>query len=78
MKIYRFQMLKKVGLVLAAFTIIFSSCKKDEPLADPIASFQYAVSETDYLEVILTNYSQNATSYSWNFGDGETSTESDP
>ncbi|MEA1878197.1 MAG: PKD domain-containing protein [Bacteroidota bacterium] len=79
MKTRRFQMLKRAGLFLAAFMIIASSsCKKEEIPEDPIASFQFAVSEDNYLEVAFTNYSQNATSYSWNFGDGETSTEKDP
>ncbi len=73
-------MLKKLGLLLAAITIISaSSCKKEDPVPDdPIASFQYAVGEADFLEVTFTNYSTNATSYSWNFGDGETSTVENP
>ena len=72
-------MLRKAGLFLAAFMIIASSsCKKEEIPEDPIASFQFAVSEDNYLEVTFTDYSQNATSYSWNFGDGESSTEANP
>lgn len=67
-----------IGL-MAIVTI--SSCKKDDetPAAtDPIASFQFEVSATNFLEVTFTNYSQHATSYAWDFGDGETSTEKDP
>jgi len=58
----------------------FVSCKDDneDPPANPIASFQYVVSTTNFLEVTFTNYSQNATSYEWNFGDGQTSTEASP
>jgi len=80
MKTNGFQTLKKAGLLFAAFTIIAaSSCKKEDPIPDdPIASFQFAVSEADYLEVTFTNYSQNAETYTWNFGDGQTSTEKDP
>ena len=67
-------------------TVVFStlamvSCKDDdevEPAKNPIASFQYAVSADNYLQVTFTNFSQNATAYSWNFGDGETSTEANP
>lgn len=44
----------------------------------PIASFQYAISTTNFLEVTFTNFSQNATSYMWDFGDGLTSTEANP
>lgn len=67
-------------------TVVFStlamvSCKDEdevEPAKTPIASFQYAVSADNYLQVNFTNFSQNATAYSWNFGDGETSTEANP
>jgi PKD repeat protein len=70
---------KKAILLFGAFFLItFLSCKDEEPGPDPIASFQYAISETNFLEVTFTNYSQNATTYSWDFGDGETSTEQDP
>ena len=75
---------KKLNLILritAAFALIsfmLVSCKKDPVVNDPIASFQYEVSSDNYLEVTFTNYSQNATSYSWNFGDSETSTEANP
>lgn len=72
-------MFKKVSLLTAAFALLFAtSCKKDEPVEDPVASFQYEVSLDNYLQVTFTNYSQHAESYSWNFGDGNTSTEKDP
>lgn len=60
--------------------VSFVSCKDDEedPPANPIASFQYAVSTTNFLEVTFTNFSQNAATYEWNFGDGQTSTEASP
>ena len=64
-----------IGVLL---TVTFISCKDEQPGHDPIASFQYAISETNFLEVTFTNYSQNANSYSWNFGDGETSIEENP
>ncbi|MDZ7743168.1 MAG: PKD domain-containing protein [Bacteroidota bacterium] len=63
--------------------VVLNSCKKDDedeqPSAkDPIASFQFAISETNFLEVTFTNFSKNAVSYTWDFGDGETSTEKNP
>lgn len=67
---------------LAFVSFIFVSCSKDEEetpvTTNPIASFQYAISTTNFLQVTFTNFSQNATVYSWAFGDGETSTEMSP
>jgi PKD repeat protein len=57
------------------------SCKEDEdevPVKNPVASFQYAVSTDNFLQVTFTNFSQNATVYSWDFGDGQNSTEANP
>ena len=66
-------------LLLLASTLLFTDCKKEpvEP-EEVIASFQYSVGTVNFLEVTFTNYSQNATSYEWDFGDGQTSTEKDP
>ncbi|HKK61009.1 MAG TPA: PKD domain-containing protein, partial [Bacteroidales bacterium] len=65
----------------AAFAIIpllaLSSCE-DESSLEPIASFQYETSESNFLDIVFTNFSENAVSYSWDFGDGETSTEENP
>lgn len=60
--------------------LLFNSCEEDdpEPAEDPVASFQYEISEENYLEVSFSNFSQNAETYSWAFGDGETSTEENP
>jgi len=44
----------------------------------PSASFTYQQSEADYLTYSFTNTSLNATSYTWDFGDGNTSTEVSP
>lgn len=70
------------GLVVIPILVllVFQSCKDDDDMAnpDPVASFQYEVSQDNFLEVTFSNFSQNATSYSWDFGDGNTSTEKDP
>jgi PKD repeat protein len=64
--------------------VVLNSCKKEDDDDDggttqnPIASFQYEVSAGNFLEVTFTNFSQNATSYMWDFGDGETSEMKDP
>ncbi len=66
-------------LIVAVF-----SCKNDDDIPTPptadltIASFQYEVSDTNPLTVVFNNFSQNATSYSWAFGDSQTSTEESP
>lgn len=68
-----------IGVLLG---ITLNSCKKDDDddttSTKPVASFQFTVSGANFLEVAFTNYSQNATSYLWDFGDGETSTDKDP
>ncbi|MFH1120485.1 MAG: PKD domain-containing protein [Bacteroidota bacterium] len=71
----------RIFLAIGVLSLItFVSCKDDEedPPANPIASFQYVISTTNFLEVTFTNYSQNATTYEWNFGDGQTSVEANP
>lgn len=55
------------------------SCGDDEPDTpptgdSPISSFQFEVDANDFLTVNFQNFSDNATSYSWDFGDGENST----
>ena len=64
------------------------SCRREEPhqgnnyysdhsgSKSPDANFLYTVQQP--LSVFFTNYSQNATSYTWDFGDGETSTDENP
>jgi len=74
----------KLWYVLLLLPLVFvTSCGDDDtpdPKGnDPIASFQFAVSETNFLEVTFSNFSQNATSYAWDFGDGVgTSTAESP
>lgn len=67
------------ALALLLLSFFFASCDKNEAdVEDPIASFQYAISESNYLEVSFTNYSENASSYLWDFGDDNTSTDENP
>lgn len=78
--------MKKVLLILAvaAFALGISACQKpddgpdtpDGPAAEaPVADFDYAI---DGLTVKFTDKSANATSYKWDFGDGESSKEASP
>ena len=69
------------SLLLVSFLLVVGCKKDDNPTPttkDVIASFQFVISGTNFLEVTFTNFSQNATSYSWDFGDGNSSTEEDP
>lgn len=76
MKIKHF--LALFALVLSG-SILFTSCEKDpEPKEDPVSSFQFEISETNFLEVTFSNFSQNAESSSWDFGDGNMSTDENP
>lgn len=44
----------------------------------PVASFAYSADGTDYKTINFINNSLNATSYSWDFGDGNSSTDISP
>ena len=58
------------------------SCGDDteEPggTTEPISSFQFEISDTDWRVVSFSNFSTNATSYDWDFGDGNSSTDESP
>ncbi len=68
-------------LILVALLgiVLNSGCKKDDDgggeSTSPVASFQYNVSSDNSLEVNFLNYSNNAETHVWNFGDGNTSSE---
>ena len=55
--------------------IMVSSCKTEENVPAPSADFTFEVSGTT---VTFTNTSTNGSTYEWDFGDGETSTEESP
>jgi len=67
--------------VLATATVLVSGCKDDDDMptpGTPVASFQYEISSDNFLEVAFMNFSQDADSYEWDFGDGNSSTEENP
>jgi len=55
--------------------VVIQSCKKDPVIPAPTAEFTFV---TNGQSVTFTNTSVDADSYSWDFGDGNTSTASDP
>ena len=75
MKNFKFQKLFLIGLVASSLCII--SCGEEEdPIAAPKASFTTAI---DGKTVVFTNTSEGEeTTYAWDFGDGNTSTEESP
>ncbi len=70
----------QVFMLMAAFAIFsFVSCSKDDdPAEDPIATFQYEINEDNPLEVKFMNFSLNAETYFWDFGDENSSTVENP
>ncbi|MFY0606659.1 MAG: PKD domain-containing protein [Cyclobacteriaceae bacterium] len=80
--------MKKYGKQIMLFSalvsmVTFMSCDDlgdavDEVTEDPIASFQFEVDSENFLMVKFENNSLNATSYSWDFGDGMMSEEEEP
>jgi len=69
----------KNSLLLSALSIMifFVGCGDDEELLDVTAGFIYTINE-ETGTVTFSNTSTNATIHSWDFGDGETSTEVNP
>ena len=74
-----------IKFLLPVFAICFvmaCSSDDDEPGGggnnDVTASFQFEIDPDDFLTVSFSNFSQNATSYAWDFGDGMSSTEESP
>ncbi|WOD43869.1 PKD domain-containing protein [Hwangdonia lutea] len=59
---------------LLMLTLLFVNCSEDE-VNKPLADFQFLVEGT---QVTFNGTVENATSISWDFGDGATSSEEDP
>ena len=72
--------MKKIILSTFFFmAMIVVSCEDDEATVEaPTARFNYTVDADNGLLVDFTNSSLNADTYSWDFGDGESSTEASP
>lgn len=55
---------------------LLASCKKDDP--EVIAGFTYKADANNFLKIDFTSTAQNFTSLTWDFGDGKTSSETNP
>jgi hypothetical protein len=73
-------MKKIIILTFALFGLMtIHSCKKEKSAPKPTADFTFTGGGcTAPCTVLFENKSKDATSYSWNFGDGTTSTETNP
>ncbi len=65
----------KITLALLAGMFIFVACSDDDDDPKPVARFSF---EVDGTSVVFTNESTDADTYSWDFGDGNTSTAESP
>ncbi len=70
-------------LPVLALSLVITSCGDDDPMTGGgddavVASFQSEVDANDFLTVNFMNFSQNADSFAWDFGDGNTSTDREP
>lgn len=77
------------GALFFAVIFLFISCEFNDELPEagsisdatpPTSFFTFTAGTgaTDFTRVVFANESDNATTYSWDFGDGNTSTELDP
>lgn len=91
MKNYNITTTKSIKKILFASLILLltfsmSSCEDNTlpeagskpDLTPPSAKFSYAASPVDYREITFTNESISALDYTWDFGGGNTSTDTNP
>ena len=74
------QLITRTGIIcLLVITVAFLGCEDDDDnnLPQVVASFAQTINE-DTGRVSFINLSENADSYTWDFGDGTTSTEINP
>ena len=76
-----------MGSMFLLLSVFLSSCDFGYELPEansipdetpPSASFDFKANDADFMQIDFTNLSASATDYSWDFGDGESSTDSDP
>ncbi len=78
MTLFTEPMKARLLLAVSLFFIFTTSCDEEDDspsTAEPVAAFTFTANE---LTVTFSNTSTDATSYSWDFGDGNTSNEVNP
>lgn len=75
-------MKKTLFIIATVFTIIFFTACDDgnEATPDIVACFDYSPQDNLKIgdEIVFTNCSENATTFGWDFGNGDISTEENP
>lgn len=68
------------AILIIFFVFVGISCHDIRPTAEPqvIADFSMEIYETDYYKVHFVNNSENATAFSWDFGNGDSSNLENP
>ncbi|NJB37690.1 PKD domain-containing protein [Croceivirga sp. JEA036] len=77
-KNYMFAGIALLGLAACDFEYDIAEEASIDDLTPPSASFSASQSEVDFLQYAFANQSNSATTYAWDFGDGNTSDEIDP
>ncbi|MDA3942899.1 MAG: PKD domain-containing protein [Bacteroidetes bacterium] len=70
--------MKQIIIMLLACIIISCNDKSKDIEPQIIADFSYEIDDFDYFKVHFTNLSENAISFSWDFGNGDSSTLENP
>ncbi len=78
--------MKNLLIYFLTFSLVFAfvGCDDDTDTMTPsmtdapVASFQFEISADNFAEVTFSNFSLNADSYEWDFGDNTTSNEENP
>jgi PKD repeat protein len=77
--------MKNKIFLMAMFVAIFTGCKVDEPKVTKVpevfnssVTAEFSVTVKQPMTIVLTNHSDGATEYSWDFGDGKTSSDKNP
>ncbi len=76
--------IRRRAILLLLIAALAACSKKNDPSPDPniftpIASFDYTLTPMgNVVRATFTNTSQNADTYTWDFGDGTTSTQVNP
>ena len=66
-----------LSLLVISVGIFFTSCNKDDASERQVMS-RFTTPIIKFGELTFRNYSENATNYFWEFGDGNTSIDKDP